>query len=61
MKTLIVHYHSFELWNAPAWICERLQQEFPQHQFVQLQNDDRVPGEIPDTDVFIGSSLRPQQ
>lgn len=61
MKTLIVHYHSFELWHAPAWICERLQQEFPQHQFVQLQNDDRVPGEIPDTDVFIGSSLRPQQ
>ena len=61
MKTLIVHYHSFELWHAPAWIRERLQQEFPGHQFVQLQNYDRVPQEIPDTDVFIGWSLRPEQ
>jgi phosphoglycerate dehydrogenase-like enzyme len=60
MKILIVHYHSFELWHAPLWIRERLQQEFPQHQFVQLQSDDRVPEEITDTDIFIGSSLRPQ-
>ena len=60
MKTLIVHYHSFELWHAPSWIRERLQQEFPQHQFVQLKNDDRVPEEVIDADVFIGSWLRPQ-
>ncbi len=61
MKTLIVHYHSFELWHAPAWIRERLQQDFPGHQFIQLQNYDRVPEEIADTDVFIGWSLRPPQ
>jgi phosphoglycerate dehydrogenase-like enzyme len=61
MKILIVHYHSFELWHAPAWIRERLQQDFPQHQFIQLQNYDRVPEEIADTDIFIGWSLRPQQ
>lgn len=61
MKVLIVHYHSFELWHAPAWIRERLQQEFPDHQFVQLPNYDRAPEEILDTDVFIGWSLRPQQ
>jgi len=61
MKILIVHYHSFELWHAPAWIRERLQQEFPDHQFVQLPNYDRAPEEIVDTDVFIGWSLRPQQ
>ena len=61
MKVLIVHYHSFELWHAPAWIRERLQQEFPDHQFLQLQNYDRVPEEIADTDVFIGWSLRAQQ
>jgi phosphoglycerate dehydrogenase-like enzyme len=61
MKTLIVHYHSFELWHAPAWIRERLEQEFPDHQFVQLPNYDRAPEEILDTDVFIGWSLRPQQ
>jgi phosphoglycerate dehydrogenase-like enzyme len=61
MKILIVHYHSFELWHAPYWIRERLEQEFPEHGFVQLQNYDRVPEEISDTDVFIGWSLRPQQ
>ncbi|HEY1526801.1 MAG TPA: D-2-hydroxyacid dehydrogenase [Candidatus Angelobacter sp.] len=61
MKILIVHYHSFELWHAPAWIRERLQQHFPGHQFLQLQNYDRVPEEIADTDVFIGWSLRPEQ
>jgi phosphoglycerate dehydrogenase-like enzyme len=61
MKILIVHYHTFELWHAPAWIRERLQQEFPAHQFIQLQNYDRVPEEIADTDVFIGWSLRPPQ
>ncbi|MGC2695604.1 MAG: D-2-hydroxyacid dehydrogenase [Candidatus Angelobacter sp.] len=61
MKILIVHYHPFELWHAPAWIRERLQRDFPAHTFVQLQNYDRVPQEITDTDVFIGWSLRPQQ
>jgi len=61
MKILIVHYHTFELWHAPVWIHERLQQDFPGHQFIQLQNYDRVPEEIADTDVFIGWSLRPQQ
>src|SRR5262249_57038402 len=60
-KTLIVHYHPFELWHAPTWIRERLQENFPQHQFKQLQNYDGVPEEIPDTDVFIGWSLRPPQ
>jgi phosphoglycerate dehydrogenase-like enzyme len=61
MKILIVHYHTFELWHAPAWIRERLQQDFPGHQIIQLQNYDRVPEEISGTDVFIGWSLRPQQ
>src|SRR5215470_13228647 len=61
MKILIVHYHSFELWHAPAWIRDRLQHDFPDHHFIQFQNYDRVPEEIADTDVFIGWSLRPQQ
>jgi phosphoglycerate dehydrogenase-like enzyme len=61
MKTLIVHYHPFELWHAPAWIRERLGQQFPEHQFIQLQNYDRVSQEITDTAVFIGWFLRPEQ
>lgn len=61
MKTLIVHYHNFELWGAPAWLRERLQQQFPEHQFLQFPSYDHVPDEIEDTDVFIGWSLRPPQ
>ncbi len=61
MKILIVHYHRFELWHAPAWLRERLQQDFPRHHFVQLENYDRVAEELADTDVFIGSALRPQE
>jgi phosphoglycerate dehydrogenase-like enzyme len=61
MKILIVHYHPFELWHAPAWLRERLQAEFPQLKFLQLPNYDRVPEEIADTDVFIGWSMRPEQ
>lgn len=61
MKILIVHYHPFELWHAPAWLRERLQSEFPQLKFLQFPSYDRVPEEIADTDVFIGWSLRPEQ
>jgi phosphoglycerate dehydrogenase-like enzyme len=61
MKILIVHYHPFELWHAPAWLRERLQKEFPGVKVIQLENYDRVPEEIQDTDVFIGWSLRPEQ
>jgi phosphoglycerate dehydrogenase-like enzyme len=61
MKVLIVHYHTFELWHAPAWLCERLQKAFSHLTFLQLPDYQRVPEEIPDTDVFIGWSLRPEQ
>ncbi|HKW74006.1 MAG TPA: D-2-hydroxyacid dehydrogenase, partial [Terriglobales bacterium] len=61
MKVLIVHHHRFELWHAPAWLRERLQSAFPEIEFVQFENFDRIFEEIGDTDVFIGFSLRPEQ
>ena len=61
MKILIVHYHPFELWQAPAWLVGRLQSSFPQIQWVQLPNYDRVPQEIGDTDILIGWSIKPEQ
>ncbi len=61
MKILIVHYHRFELWHAPAWLRDRLQKAFPDFTFLQFDNYDRVAQEIADTDVFIGWSLRPEQ
>ncbi|HEV2987665.1 MAG TPA: D-2-hydroxyacid dehydrogenase [Candidatus Angelobacter sp.] len=61
MKVLIVHYHPFELWQAPASLLDRLQKAFPQIQWVHLPNYERVPQEIGDTDVMIGWSIHPQQ
>jgi phosphoglycerate dehydrogenase-like enzyme len=61
MKILIVHHHRFELWHAPAWLRDRLQSVFPDHQFLQFESYDQVPQEIANTDVFIGWSLRPEQ
>jgi phosphoglycerate dehydrogenase-like enzyme len=61
MKILIVHHHRFELWHAPTWLRQRLQEAFPDFIVDQLQSYDRVPEEIVDTDVFIGWSLRPEQ
>ena len=59
MKVLIVHYHPFELWQAPAWLVGRLQNAFPQIKWVHLPNYDRVPQEIGDTDILIGWSIKP--
>jgi phosphoglycerate dehydrogenase-like enzyme len=61
VKILICHHHRFELWCAPSWIGERLGRDFPQVRFVQLPDYDRLPQEIPDTDVLIGWSIKPEQ
>jgi phosphoglycerate dehydrogenase-like enzyme len=61
MKILIVHYHPFELWRAPAWVRDRLAGDFPQTTVTQLASYDRLPEEIGDAEVFIGSSLRAEQ
>ena len=61
MKILLAIHHRFELWNAPEWLGPRLQREFPQHNFVQLQNLDRLMDEIADAEVLIGWQLRPEQ
>lgn len=61
MKILIVHYHPFELWRAPAWVRDRLAGDFPQTTVTQLPSFDRLPEEIGEAEVFIGASLRPDQ
>lgn len=61
MKVLLAIHHRFELWNAPDWLGPRLQREFPQHIFVQLQNLDRLINEIADAEVLVGWQLRPEQ
>jgi len=61
LKILIAIHHRFELWNAPKWLGPRLQREFPQHTFVQLQDLDRLADEIANAEVMVGWQLRPEQ
>src|SRR5215469_9822115 len=61
MKVLICHHHRFELWCAPSWIRDRLAGAFPEINFVQLPDYDGLSQEIPDTDVLIGWSIKPEQ
>lgn len=60
-KLLIVLHHRFELWNAPPWLSERLQDDFPQIEVVHLNNYDHVDEELKDAEIVVAWSLRPEQ
>jgi len=61
MKLLIVLHHRFELWKAPAWLSQVVQEEFPQVRVVHLDSYDGVESEITDAEIAIAWSLRPEQ
>ncbi|HEU5232101.1 MAG TPA: D-2-hydroxyacid dehydrogenase [Terriglobales bacterium] len=61
MKVLLAIHHRFELWNAPEWLGPRLQQDFPEHRFIQLTNLEDLPDKLVDADVLVGWQLRPEQ
>ena len=61
MKLLIVLHHRFELWNAPPWLAQRLQQEFPQFEIVHLDTYEGVEAHLRDAEVAIAWSIRPEQ
>jgi len=61
LKLLIVLHHRFELWNAPDWFAERLNRDFPQLDVVHLDSYDRIDTELPDAEIAVTWSLRPEQ
>jgi phosphoglycerate dehydrogenase-like enzyme len=61
MKLLITLHHRFALWNAPAWVTERLRKDFPDIELVHLTSYDTLDRELPTADVFVGWSLKPEQ
>ena len=61
MKLTIFVHHPFALWTAPAWFAERLRSDFPQLQIVHLPDYSGVDAEVPDTDIAITWSIRPEQ
>src|ERR1035438_5609816 len=60
-KLLIAVHHPFDQWNAPAWFSERLRSEFAELNIVHLPDYKRLDAEIPDAEIVIAWSLRPEQ
>lgn len=61
MKLLIVLHHRFDLWNAPPWFVERLQQDFPAVNITHRPNYDRIEEDIRDAEIVVAWSIRPEQ
>ncbi len=61
MKLLIAVHHFFDQWNAPDWFPERLRADFSQLTVVQLPDYKRLDAEIPDAEILMAWSIRPEQ
>jgi phosphoglycerate dehydrogenase-like enzyme len=61
VKLLIALYHRFKPWIAPQWFSQRLREDFPQIDVVQLPDYKRITEEIADADIAIAWSIRGDQ
>src|ERR1700719_2445804 len=60
-KLVICVWHPFTYWRPQPVLPEALRRRWPEMRVVHLPDYDRLPEELPDTDIFVGYSLRPQQ
>jgi phosphoglycerate dehydrogenase-like enzyme len=60
-KLLICVWHRFSLWNPPPQMAARIRAHWPEMRVVQLPGYDGLDRELPDTDIFVGFSIRPDQ
>jgi phosphoglycerate dehydrogenase-like enzyme len=60
-KLLICVRHRFTLWQAPAELAERLRRSWREMRVVDLPDYEQLERELPDTDIFVGFSIRPEQ
>lgn len=60
-KLVISSYHRFTLWRSPPEMAEVVRQKWPEMRVLDLPHYDRITAELPDTDIFVGLLLRPEQ
>lgn len=60
-KLTICVWHPFDQWRPPAGMGEAIRGRWPEMRVVHLPDYDGLPKELPDTDIFVGYSLRPKQ
>ena len=60
-KLTICVWHPFTEWRPKPAMAEAIRKRWPEMRVVHLLNYDRLPAELPDTDIFVGYSLRAEQ
>jgi len=60
-KLLICVQHRFALWVPPPEMAAGIRARWPEMRVVQLTSYDGLERELPDTDIFVGFSIRPEQ
>jgi len=60
-KLVICVWHAFTEWRPKPMLAEAIRKRWPEMRVVHLPNYDRLPEELPDTDIFVGYSLRAEQ
>src|SRR5258708_2100409 len=60
-KLVICVWHPFTEWRPKPAMAEAIRKRWPEMHVLHLPNYDRVPAEVPDTDIFVGDSLRAEQ
>ena len=60
-KLLLCVWHPFTLWRPPANVAAQIRRRWPEMNVVHLPTYDHIEDELPDTDILVGFSLRPNQ
>ncbi|MGH9593993.1 MAG: NAD(P)-dependent oxidoreductase, partial [Bryobacteraceae bacterium] len=57
---MCVQFH-FSFWRIPPELPEAVRRRWPEIRVVHLNTYDALPAELPDTDIFVGFTLQPDQ
>jgi phosphoglycerate dehydrogenase-like enzyme len=60
-KLVICVWHPFTWWRPQPVVADTIRKRWPEMRVVHLPDYDRLPEELPDTDIFVGYSLRAKQ
>jgi phosphoglycerate dehydrogenase-like enzyme len=60
-KVTICVWHPFTEWRPKPGMAEAIRKRWPELRVVHLPDYTRLGEEIPDTDIFVGYSLKPEQ
>jgi phosphoglycerate dehydrogenase-like enzyme len=60
-KLVICVWHPFTFWRPQPVMPQTLRARWPEMNVAHLPDYDNLPAELPDTDIFVGYSLRAEQ